>query len=133
MKEMVYFAERKMEILFNGEYKGHKFCIMNLGTHPTAYVENKIKNLRSYGDDRLDNIDVHCGFTYLDGSYWDKNDKTIYLGWDYGHYCDYAGYFEKYSIGDSCGCKRWTTPEIYDELKFVIEQLIALEESEDKE
>lgn len=59
MKEMIYSAEQKKEVLFSGEYKGHKFCIMNLGTHPTAYVENKIKNLVSYDDDRLYEIDVH--------------------------------------------------------------------------
>ena len=128
MKEMIYYAKRKMEILFSGEYKGHKFCIMNLGTHPTAYVQNKIKDLNSYGDDRLGNIDVHGGFTYLDRSYWDKTDRAIYLGWDYAHYCDYAGYYTKFNFCNDYECKRWTTTEIYEEVKSVIEQLIVLEE-----
>lgn len=133
MKEMIYSAERKMEVLFSGEHKGHKFCIMNLGTHPTAYVQNKIKNLNSYDDDRLDEIDVHGGFTYLDMSYWDKTDRAIYLGWDYGHCWDYAGYYAKYHTYDSYEYKRWTTTEIFEEVKSVIEQLIVVEESEDTE
>lgn len=42
MKKMVYQAERVgVEVLHNGEYKGYKFAILSLGTHPTAYVENK--------------------------------------------------------------------------------------------
>lgn len=39
MKEMVYGATPKCEVLHHGEYKGYKFYIINLGTHPTAYVE----------------------------------------------------------------------------------------------
>ena len=133
MKEMIYSAKRKKEVLFSGEYKGHKFCIMNLGTHPTAYVENKIINLCSYDDERLDKIEVHGGFTYFGDSYWDETDKTIYLGWDYGHCWDYAGYYELYWFSDSIEYKRWTTTEIYEEVKSVIEQLIPIEESEDTE
>lgn len=133
MKEMIYSANRKMEVLYNGKYKAHKFCIVNLGTHPTAYVENKFTNLFSYDDDRLYNIDVHGGFTYLDGSYWDKDDCSVYLGWDYGHCWDYAGYFETYAAFDDYNYKRWTTTEIFEEVKSVIDQLIAIEESEDTE
>lgn len=129
MKEMVYSAEGKAEILFNGEYNGYKFCIMNLGTHPTAYVECKLENCNSYGDERLASIDVHCGFTYMGKNYWDKTDITYYLGWDYAHYCDYAGYFTKLGIDEG---KRWTTAEIYNEVKSVIEQLITLAEGEAK-
>ena len=31
MKEMVYQKSRKIEVLYNGEYKGYKFAILNLG------------------------------------------------------------------------------------------------------
>ena len=133
MKPMVYSAHRTKEILYIGEYKGHKFCIMNLGIHPTAYVENKIHNLNTYDDERLYEIDVHGGFTYLDGCYWDLTDKDVYLGWDYGHCWDYAGFYEEYALTDRNEYKRWTTAEIYDEVKSVIEQLIPIEESEDTE
>lgn len=70
MKEMVYSADRIIKVLHNGEYRGHKFAILNLGTHPTAYVECKLDDCNSYGDERLDEISVHCGFTYLGRAYW---------------------------------------------------------------
>ena len=125
MKEMVYSSNRICEVLHKGEYKGYKFCIMNLGTHPTAYVECKLENCNSYGDDRLDEISVHGGFTFLGNAYWDKEDKTLYLGWDYAHYMDYAGYELNFPSQMWCeGCKKWTTAEIFEEVKSVIVQLI---------
>ena len=39
IKEMIYQAERKQEIIFDGKYKGYQVYILNLGTHPTAYIE----------------------------------------------------------------------------------------------
>ena len=38
-KQMEYQKERKEEILCEGMYKNFQFYILNLGTHPTAYVE----------------------------------------------------------------------------------------------
>ena len=128
MKEMVYQAERKLEILFEGEYLDHKFVILNLGTHPTAYVECKIPNCNGYDDKRLYDIQVHCGFTYFgDLSHLNKPYKLMYLGWDYAHCGDYAGYYMKYPEMCVLGEKQWTTIEIYEEVKSVIEQLIKVE------
>ena len=39
MKKMVYSSKRKRELLDSGEYLGYNYYILNLGTHPTAYVE----------------------------------------------------------------------------------------------
>jgi hypothetical protein len=126
MKEMVYSAERIAEVLHNGEYKDYKFYIMNLGTHPTAYIECKLENCNSHDDERLDKISVHGGFTYLGRAYWNESDKTIYLGWDYAHYMDYAGYEIKFPAHlRSYENKKWTTAEIFEEVKDVIDQLIA--------
>ena len=127
MKEMVYSAERKKEVLYSGEYLGHKFAILNLGTHPTAYVECKLDNCNSYGDQRLDGISVHGGFTYLDKAHWNEADKTIYLGWDYAHYMDYAGYELMIPTSIRTNGKKWTTSEIFEEVKSVIDQLIIVE------
>ena len=122
MKEMVYGNRKKPEVLYNGEYKGHKFAILNLGSHPTAYVENKMA-ITDYYDCRLDNVGVHGGFTYCDNGYWDEESKkTSWLGWDYALCNDYC-----YSDSPWDG-KQWTTAEIYDEVKSVIEQIIAVEE-----
>lgn len=124
MKEMIYSAERIAEVLHSGEYKGYKFYIMNLGTHPTACVECKLDNCNSYDDERLEEISVHGGFTYLDRVYWNESDKTIYLGWDYAHYMDFVGYEIKFSdLWSDRENKRWTTEEIFDEVKNVIDQL----------
>lgn len=124
MKDMVYSADHKVEILHNGEYGGYKFCILNLGTHPTAYVECKLGNCKTYDDERLDNIRVHGGFTYFGKAYWDKGDKTHYIGWDYAHCNDYAGYDVMFPESlRSFDSKKWTTAEIFEEVKSVIDQL----------
>lgn len=130
MKEMIYSANRIKEVLHSGEYKGYKFCILNLGTHPTAYVECKLEDCNSYGDKRLDNISVHGGFTYLGKGFWDKENNT-YLGWDYAHYMDYAGYEENFPAHlRSFDTKKWTTEEVFNEVKSVIDQLIAAHPTE---
>lgn len=126
MKPMIYCRERKKEVLCEGEYKGHKFAILSLGNHPTAYVEDKIGAV-DYDDIRLDDVRVHGGFTYCGGGHWsEESAKTRWLGWDYAHAGDFAGYYEEseYVYYNS---KQWTTPEIYDEVKSVIEQLIEIE------
>lgn len=136
MREMVYQATNKQEVLYSGEYKGYKFAIMNLGTHPTAYVENK-RGFCEY-DEANEATDYipHGGFTYLGKAHWDESDKTIYLGWDYAHLGDYVSYdfgiaelnqIIESGIGD-LDEKRWTTTEIYEEVKVVIDKLLEVEE-----
>lgn len=128
MKEMIYSPKQFREILFDGEYKGHKFVILTLGTHPTAYVECKLDNCNSYGDERLDEVSVHGGFTFLDSPTWDRSDGTPYLGWDYAHYGDYMGYAASFPFDlQESYQRRWTTAEIYEEVKSVIDQLIKIE------
>lgn len=39
MKEMKYSKERKIEILATGYCFGLLYYILNLGTHPTAYIK----------------------------------------------------------------------------------------------
>lgn len=85
MKEMVYSTDRKIEILYNGEYKGYKFAILNLGTHPTAYVGTK-KHFLDYDEaNKVIGYIPHGGFTYKGNAHGDENDRTEYLGWDYAH------------------------------------------------
>ena len=124
---MIYSTERKREILYDGVYEGHRFAILNLGTHPTAYVECRLENCFNYEDKRLDDIQVHGGFTYFNRSYWDEPDDILYLGWDYAHFDDYAGYEMNFPSELRSNSKRWTTQEIFDEVKSVIEQLIKVE------
>lgn len=94
MKQMVYGPAELPEELYNGEYKEHKFTIFNWGTHPTAYIENKL-NITNYNDFRLENIAVHGGFSFLGKGYWSKESKKItWLGWPDGNLSDYAKRFE---------------------------------------
>ncbi len=136
MKEMIYSEKSTKEILHSGTYQDHKFVILTLGWHPTAYVECKLDNCNSVRDERLDNIEVHGGFTYLDSAHWDDKDKTLYLGWDYAHFMDFSGIYLKESfpkVGDyerPIGIK-WTTAEIFEEVKSVIEQLKEVEKQND--
>lgn len=121
MKEMIYSNRKENpKVLYIGEYKGHKFVILSLGSHPTAYVENKMA-ITDYHDCRLDNVCVHGGFTYCDTGYWNsESKKTLWLGWDYGHLGDY------YYTDPPYPGKQWTTTEIYNEVKSVIDQIIKL-------
>lgn len=134
-KQMVYQTERIFEILFQGTYKGYQFYIMNLGTHPTAYVEIPITNKlfgKSYNQiyDIGINIDVHGGLTYSRDHLLGGENNKWFIGWDYAHAGDYAGYIEKYpelsrlSIYD----KKWTTEEIFEDVVNVIEQLKNIKE-----
>lgn len=127
MKEMIYGAGKYTpEVLYEGEYKNHKFAILSLGTHPTAYVEDKI-GLIGYEDFRLNGISVHGGFTFHNTGHWgNDSEKISWLGWDYAHLGDFMGY---YSTDNSFyySSKQWTTAEIYEEVKSVIHQIIKVE------
>lgn len=123
MKQMIYQADRKCEVLHSGEYKGYKFAILSLGTHPTAYVENK--NGYSSYDQANEKTDYcpHGGFTYIGNAYWDDYDNVEYLGWDYAHYNDFIGYAMVYKmvLPELCSNgKKWTTEEIFEDMKNVI-------------
>lgn len=132
MKEMIYKRERIIEILHSGEYFKHKFVIISLGTHPVAYIECKLQNCNSYDDERLKSIEVHGGFTYFGEAHWDENDNLKYLGWDYSHCGDYNGTWNDVTIlpNSVATAKKYTTEEIFEEVKRVISQLMALENDE---
>ena len=58
MKEMIYQKDRKVEVLDTGFCYGYLYYILNLGTHPTAYIKipktHRCYNLESYNDVPLD-------------------------------------------------------------------------------
>ncbi len=122
MKEMIYQAEYKREVLHSGLYQDYKFIILNLGLHPTAYVENKNGFSDFYEANEITNYMPHGGFTYCGQACWDKSDNRNYIGWDYAHCDDFSGY---YIAGDGLyeTTKRWTTAEIFEEVKRVIDFL----------
>ena len=123
MKEMVYSNKKKCEILESGVYLDHRYAILNLGTHPTAYAENNL-NCKNENDCRLKTLDVHGGITFCGLSKWPGSDSVYEcIGWDYAHVGDKFGGYDYASDGHA-----WTTEEILAEVKRAIEQLIRLEE-----
>ena len=120
MKEMIYQAERKIEVLDTGYCLGFLYYILNLGTHPTAYIKIP-RDHKYFKKDYMEiDLDVHCGPTYSrDYLYISKNNKVDgwFVGWDYAHYNDYAGYDEIMPKEIQTGGKKWTTEEIYKEVK----------------
>ena len=90
MKEMKYSKERKIEVLATGYCFGLLYYILNLGTHPTAYIKMP-KNI----DIDENEIDVHGGVTYSEDHLWINDNEKLdgkFIGWDYAHYDDYSYY-----------------------------------------
>ena len=116
MRRMIYQAQRINEILDEGFYNGFHYIIKSYGTHPCAYVQ--IPEAHRYYGMFYDDMEIYChgGLTYgrfgLDGTYW--------IGWDYARYLDYVGHhYTSFESHD----KKWTTEEIYEDVKYVINQL----------
>ena len=132
MKEMIYNVLPKRELLDSGIYNGFKYYIMNLGMHPTAYVEIP-ENHKYYHDRNYDKmyIHVHGGLTYSDNHLWIAENEAIagwFIGWDYGHAGDYCGFYDLQEdtkwFNDKN--KKWTTEEILEDVKSGCEQLLKV-------
>ena len=129
-KQMVYQNKGKIELLYNGIYKGYHFYILNLGSYPTAYVEipKGNKYYQTHYDDI--NVNVHGGLTYSNSylitSYNTIMENSWFIGWDYAHCNDYIDIPIKLNADG----KKWTTEEIIDDCVYVIDQLV---ESGDKQ
>lgn len=131
IREMVYTSnEVPSHLLATGEYLGFRFYVLNIdGSHPTAYVRlDKNHPLYSieYGEADKYVPGVHCGFTYgrseLDGV--PEDGHSWFLGWDYGHCCDFMGCYLKEPEGYlATHSHKWTTAEIIHEVSTVCEIL----------
>ena len=124
MNEMVYSAKRlnPPEVLAKEEYGGFHFYVLNLGTHPCAYVDvtDTFLNGKEYGS-----IDIRChgGWTYSREYLHGIDKKGWFIGWDYAHYNDFAGYELEMPMDIRTIGKKWTTFEIINECKMVIDQI----------
>lgn len=128
IKQMVYQKDRKIELLYKDNYKGYNYYILNLGTHPTAYIEIP-KGHKLYQKDYDDiYINVHGGLTYSDDSLMGVKSENWFIGWDYAHYDDYVSFYEDLpEFLKNNNLKRWTTKEIIEDCKNGIEQIIMYE------
>lgn len=115
---MIYKRGPVIELLHKGDYKGYNFYIYSYGTHPCAYVEiPKGHTLYGVHYDNI-NIPVHGGFTFSSDYLRHIYTGNWFIGWDYHHAYDYDSFCH---IG-----KMWTTEEIYEEVKEVIERICTL-------
>lgn len=128
MKEMIYDTKVKCQLLYTTEYKGFKYYIVNLGTHPCAYVDvtgHKDFENKSYDD--LCWLDVHWGLTYSNNYLFTDRNTEIqgwFIGWDYAHCDDYMPSYTGYYLSNG---RKWTTREINVECINVINQLVEYE------
>jgi len=136
IKQMVYHSKRIIDLLYKGKYRRYSYYVMNLGTHPTAYVEISKDNclyFKSYNEiyDMGCDIIVHGGLTYSNKCLLISNDTKLdnswFIGWDYAHCNDFTGTDLTYPEFATDG-KKWTTNEIIKECKNVIEQIIEINE-----
>ena len=123
---MIYSATRinPPERVADGEYKGFHFNVLTIGTHPCAYVDVTDSDLN--GTHYIDiNIECHCGLTYSRDYLHTVDKKGWFIGWDYAHYGDFVGYELEMPIYIRTNGKKWTTYEIINECKQVIDQIAA--------
>ena len=130
-KEMVYSTEVNIEVLVDEVYKGYRYFIMSYGQYPCAYVV--LEEWHFCYEKQCDSINVSChgGITYSEFGFrgFGKprlvENKYWVIGWDYCHYSDFHGTWLTKEDDDylRVKSKKWTTQEIVDEAKSVIEQL----------
>lgn len=135
IKEMEYGKEKKTELLCKGKYENYNYYVLNLGTHPTAYIEIP-KEDKLYGKSYDEiyrigcDIDVNGGLTYSDNELMGISSNNWFIGWDYAHYGDYCGYEETMPESIRTYGKKWTTEEIIEECENAISQIIKFENKE---
>lgn len=134
MKEMVYLnvMEPSNDILYEGDYLGFHFIIVSYGIHPCAYVEIPKDHKwfgKDYDEKELEDIVCHGGLTYADNLDHvlgkEQAKDRWFIGWDYAHAGDYEGYYldSRFNFSPFKKDKKWTTEEIYEEVKNVIKQI----------
>lgn len=132
--EMEYSQSRNYTILNFGIYNGYPYYILSIGYHPCSYIElGKDDILYGASCEELDHItgiDCHGGFTYASDklqspnySYVNPKENKWVIGWDYGHYLDWAGYLPD-ETNKLLGNKKWTTKELKEEMLGVIDQIV---------
>lgn len=130
MKSMEYKRTRKpcREYLYKGYYRDVPFAIVSYQTHPCAYVYIKDQG------DNSDDYDLWChgGCTYAgstDITAFEIDECSYsgrWVGWDYAHFDDYMARETMFSFSDDL--KKWTTEEIYEEVKEAIDNYLSSEE-----
>lgn len=131
MKQMIYGSRTKGEVLLRETVDGIDTVIVSYGSHPCAYVkltDDIIRKIckRNGADPDVDGfydfIDAypHGGFTFF-GHLPYLSDDENWAGWDYAHCDDYMD--PGIPVPWKVSGKKWTTEEIFEEVKEVVSQL----------
>lgn len=126
MKEMIYTHEEYGEIIEEGTIDGYDWIIVSYGMWPAAYV--KLQQDHPYYNKSYDdmNITAHGDITFAEHEYHPHIDgieprKGFWIGWGYDHLKDFTKvHAERQPYPYE---KVWTTEEIFEHVKSVIEQL----------
>lgn len=125
IKPMIYDKNRseKAEQIAAGTYKNFDYYVLNLKTHPTAYIDVTDSPLNGVFYDNID-ISCHGDLTYSELTLNTVDKKGWFIGWDYAHYGDYMDYENATLNNMFLDKKKWTTEEIVEECKNVINQIV---------
>lgn len=125
IKPMIYDKNRseKVEQIAAGTYKNFDYYVLNLKTHPTAYIDVTDSPLNGVFYDNID-ISCHGDLTYSELTLNTVDKKGWFIGWDYAHYGDYMDYGNATLNNMFPDKKKWTTEEIVKECKNVIDQIV---------
>lgn len=125
---MIYSTLRSQEILYRSQYNGFEYIVISYGIHPCAYV--KIPKEHPLYGMNYSEIDIEChGGLSFSGSLSEilNGEDGFWIGWDYSHYNDYDGSYEK-SFGVATQylqfTKKWSTDEIVEECEEVIDRIV---------
>lgn len=119
-------------ILEHDEYKGYEYYITSVGTHPCCYAEIPVEH-DFYRNRTIESLSIPChgGITYTGhlGHIGPKSNK-LFIGWDYAHCTDFIGFYLEYPalIRKFWPQHKWTTEELIQECKEVIDYLAGLEQ-----
>lgn len=134
-KKMEYSSKRKRELLYREKFVNYEIFIMNLGTHPTAYIkvpETHPFYGKDYNEVEIEDIEVHGGITYCDDHLFISDTEEVngwFIGWDYAHWEDFIGTDYMLPENLKTNGKKWTIEEIIVECLIVIAQLRVVEKN----
>ena len=111
------------KILYEGTVKGYKVAIVNVyGRHPSAYIQVP----EDLADIAFELLPVHGGCSFNEKVFFNgkEEDKGYrWVGWDYGHLCDYTPPFDSYNSFGVDNRPRHTTEEVYNDIVKAVKEL----------
>ena len=127
MKELIYCNIPGIGggVIEEGTIDGYNWMIVSYSSHPCAYVQLQKDHPYYKENYEFMEIDVHGGITYGQDGFHpnfpgiDPRDG-FWIGWDYNHCFDFNALAHPVPREYE---KMWTTEEIFEDVKSVIEQL----------